>query len=96
MKGAIAIVENSVEVAQLRWFLLHPDLRGLGLGKRLLTLAVDFARHQGYQQIVLGTTNALSTAKTLYEAAGFTLARAEETLIWGQNVILEDYEMNLG
>jgi GNAT superfamily N-acetyltransferase len=95
MKGAIAIVENSPEVAQLRWFLLHPDLRGLGLGKRLLTLAVDFARQQQYQQIILGTTNALATAKTLYEAAGFTLVKAEETYIWGNNVILEDYQMDL-
>jgi GNAT superfamily N-acetyltransferase len=95
MKGAIAIVENTAEIAQLRWFLLHPDLRGLGLGKRLLTLAVDFARQQQYQQITLGTTNALATAKMLYEAAGFTLVKAEETFIWGKTVVLEDYQMDL-
>lgn len=91
VKGAIAIIERSAEEAQLRWFLLHPDLRGLGLGRRLLDLAIDFSRRQAYQQIILGTTSNLAVAKMLYEAAGFALINAEATHRWGQAVILEDY-----
>src|ERR1051326_8858033 len=34
--GCIAIVGVSDEVAQLRWYVVDPSARGLGLGKRLL------------------------------------------------------------
>lgn len=35
--GAIAIVHRAKESAQLRWFILHPAYRGLGLGRELMT-----------------------------------------------------------
>ena len=34
--GSVAIVEVSTEEAQLRWLLLHPDLRGQGIGRLLV------------------------------------------------------------
>ena len=34
--GSVAIVKFSEKEAQLRWLLLDPDVRGLGLGRRLL------------------------------------------------------------
>ena len=49
--GAIAIVGQSDQTAQLRWFLVDPDARGRGLGKRLLRDAVDFCRQRNYNEI---------------------------------------------
>jgi GNAT superfamily N-acetyltransferase len=95
IKGAIAIVERDEELAQLRWFLLHPPLRGLGLGKRLLNLAVDFCQKQGYQRIILGTATGLDAAKMLYEGAGFRKIAEEEKHIWGRKEILEDFMLEL-
>lgn len=95
IKGAIAIVEKSAELAHLRWFLLHPDLRGHGLGKRLLDLAINFCRQQGYAQIILGTAAELRKAKTIYELAGFKLINQETKNIWGKEETLEDYWMEL-
>src|SRR5476649_75059 len=37
--GCIGIIEISKDVAQLRWFLVAPNFRGKGLGKRLLSEA---------------------------------------------------------
>ena len=69
--GCVAIVEHTPAVAQLRWFLIDPDCRGLGLGKRLLSDAVDFCRQCGYQSVVLWTVSGLPAAAHLYHAAGF-------------------------
>src|SRR6202044_3188371 len=44
LAGCVAIVEASAEEAQLRWLLVDPEQRRLGLGTRLLTSAVAFAR----------------------------------------------------
>src|SRR6476619_3364894 len=42
--GSIAIASQSNETAQLRWFLVHPSARGMGLGSRLLDDALSFCR----------------------------------------------------
>ncbi|HPI99222.1 MAG TPA: bifunctional helix-turn-helix transcriptional regulator/GNAT family N-acetyltransferase, partial [Synergistales bacterium] len=34
--GSIAIVETDPDTAQLRWFLIEPEFRGMGLGKKLM------------------------------------------------------------
>src|SRR5690349_14047812 len=51
--GSIGIVEAAAGEAQLRWFLLHPDLRGRGLGRRLIEQALDFCRARGYALVYL-------------------------------------------
>ncbi|MEQ8462164.1 GNAT family N-acetyltransferase [Coleofasciculus sp. E1-EBD-02] len=43
--GSIAIVEASQENAQLRWLLLHPNLRGYGIGKTLVEAAIRFCQN---------------------------------------------------
>ena len=45
--GCIAIVAATQTTAQLRWFLVVPNARGAGLGKRLLTEAVRFSEESG-------------------------------------------------
>src|SRR5262249_55692030 len=78
--GCIAIVGVSEKEAQLRWFLVDPSVRGLGLGKRLLDEAVAFCEQSGYESVFLWTVRALTTAARLYSAAGF--ARVEEVPGW--------------
>lgn len=95
IKGAIAIVEKTAALAHLRWFLLHPELRGHGLGKRLLDLAVNFCRIQNYSQIILGTATELNKAKAMYEMAGFKQITRETKIIWGKEETLEEYLMEL-
>ena len=51
--GCIAIVRNSDEESQLRWFILRPDQRDKGLGKAFVADEVAFSRKMGYRKIIL-------------------------------------------
>ena len=93
--GAIAIVGQPDQTAQLRWFLVHPDARGRGLGKRLLTDAVDFCRQRNYKSVFLWTISELKTAAHLYRDAGFQLTEQNTHEIWGAVRTEEKYEFGL-
>jgi GNAT superfamily N-acetyltransferase len=88
-------VAASPAVAQLRWFLVDPSVRGAGLGKRLLNEAVAFSRTAGYETIVLWTVAALTAAARLYKSVGFERVEAERAKRWGVDVIEERYELSL-
>jgi len=93
--GVVAIVAASDEVAQLRWFLVDPEARGVGLGTTLLAQAVEFSRGCGYRSIVLWTVRALDAAARLYRAAGFARTEVKPGRHWGVDVIEEKYELSL-
>jgi GNAT superfamily N-acetyltransferase len=94
--GCVAIVGTSAEEAQLRWFLVAPEARGLGLGKRLLHEAVMFCRNRGYQSVFLWTVSALTAAAGLYRSVGFQRAEATPAQRWGVPVVEEKYVLRLG
>ena len=95
VRGSIAIVEAGPEQAQLRWFLLHPDLRGHGIGRWLVDEAISFCRKSDYASIFLGTVSALSAAAHLYLSAGFKVTEESTLTRWGSVVTEQRYELTL-
>lgn len=93
--GSIAIVEASTGQAQLRWFLLHPTLRGKGIGRHLMEEAVGFCRASGYLMIFLWTTSNLTAAARLYESFGFQITEETTHEAWGAMVTEQRYELYL-
>jgi GNAT superfamily N-acetyltransferase len=93
--GCIAIVAASLEDAQLRWFLVEPQSRGLGLGTRLLHEAIAFCKEHGYRRVLLWTVDALTAAARLYRNAGFQLLEERPGRCWGVDVIEQRYELLL-
>jgi ribosomal protein S18 acetylase RimI-like enzyme len=93
--GAIAIVHKAKESAQLRWFILHPAYRGLGLGRELMTYAVNFCRDKGYKRVFLWTFDELHAAIHLYRSFGFERTKRKTHLRWGRNLTEERYELDL-
>ncbi len=71
--GSIAIHADSERPgwAKLRWVLLEKKARGMGLGKRLMSTALRFARKAGYKGVHLLTVDDLADARRLYAAFGF-------------------------
>jgi GNAT superfamily N-acetyltransferase len=95
LMGCLAIVRVSDEEAQLRWFLLHPSLRGHGLGRRLLEQAIAFCRECGYRRVILWTVSHLQVAGHLYAAAGFRVVEEKTGRLWGQSVTEQRYLLEL-
>lgn len=93
--GAIAIVKHNDTIAQLRWFILHPDLRGEGIGRRLLEEAINFCETYGYKTVYLWTIDFLTAALKLYTSAGFKLTDTKTHHIWGRHLTEERYELTL-
>lgn len=92
MVGAIAIVEHTAEKAQLRWFILHPDYRGLGLGSRLMGKAMAYCREKGYRSVFLLTTKDQQTAIRMYEKARFQKVSEQDEDMWGKHLTELIYE----
>jgi N-acetylglutamate synthase-like GNAT family acetyltransferase len=93
--GSIAIVEAADNKAQLRWLLLHPDLRGRGIGRTLMEEALSFCRDSRYSLVFLWTVSALTDAAKLYQAAGFRLIEEETHELWGTTVTEQRYDLIL-
>ena len=89
--GCIAVVGTSEKEAQVRWFLVDPSARELGLGKRLLHEAVAFCERCGYESIFLWTVSALTAAARLYRSAGFQKVEEKPGKQWGVDVVEEKY-----
>jgi GNAT superfamily N-acetyltransferase len=69
--GSIALRDLGDGELELKRMYLRPDLRGRGLGRRLLATALDWARANGSRAIKLDTSERMVAARSLYEAHGF-------------------------
>ncbi len=93
--GSIAILGRTDNLCQLRWFLVHPDARGRGLGRTLLNKALTFAQEQGYQKVHLSTTQDQTLASAIYQKAGFALVEEKPVRMWGFDLVEQRYELVL-
>jgi DNA-binding MarR family transcriptional regulator/GNAT superfamily N-acetyltransferase len=93
--GAIVIVHRGRELAQLRWFILRPAYRGLGLGRKLMTCAVDFCRDKQFKKVFLWTFDELDAAIHLYRSFGFKRTETKTHRRWGRDLIEERYDLDL-
>jgi len=95
MVGSIGIVGESNSEAQLRWFIVHPAMRGHGLGRDLLDSALQFCRDRGLKSVFLWTVSGLDAAAHLYQSTGFHRTEQKTHRIWGKTITEERYDLSL-
>lgn len=90
------LLMNRGDAAQLRYFLIEPAYRRIGLGSKLMNLYMDFLRECGYKKSYLWTTHELSTAASLYKRHGFTLTEEKDSTSFGKPIREQRYDLVLG
>lgn len=90
--GSISGVGNENGDIHLRFFFLHEDARGMKLGKKLFTAAMDKCKEMGCSRIWFTTFNKLEVARSMYAKLGFTVTGYEKKEDIGDGVIEETWE----
>lgn len=93
--GSVFLVKKTDEIAKLRLLLVEPDARGLGIGSRLVAECIRFAQESGYRKITLWTHSNLTTARAIYERAGFQRIHEEPNDSFGQHLTSETWDLKL-
>jgi GNAT superfamily N-acetyltransferase len=93
MIGFLLLMHRAPDTAQLRYFLLDPAYRGIGLGKRLIQLYMEFYRSCGYKASYLWTTSELDAAASLYKRQGFRLVEEKPSDAFGKAVVEQKYQL---
>ena len=93
--GSVFLVRESDEVGRLRLLIVEPTARGLGIGKRLVSECIGFARAAGYRRMTLWTNDVLVAARQIYRQAGFRLVASSPECAFGPPTVAEDWELEL-
>ena len=91
--GSLFLMQRESSAAQLRYFLINPEYRGIGLGKKLMSLYMDFLYKTGYTTSYLWTINELYAAAALYKQYGFTLTEEKESTAFVKSVKEQRYDL---
>ncbi len=94
MVGFLLLMDRG-EAAQLRYFLIEPEYRGIGLGSKLLKLYMDFLSKCDYKKSYLWTTHELEVAASLYKRLGFKMTEEKESTTFGKPLKEQRYDLIL-
>ncbi|WP_298857659.1 GNAT family N-acetyltransferase [uncultured Sulfitobacter sp.] len=93
--GSIFCVRVDAQTAKLRLFQLSAQARGRGLGRRLLDVCTEFARVQGYRDMVLSTHRSHEAACALYLRNGWREVDERPVHHYGQPLVELDMMLTL-
>ena len=97
VQGSIIIdgIKADSEGAHLRWYIVSENIHGQGIGRQLISIAMDFCRKRHYKQVFLWTFAGLDAARHLYENSGFKLVHEQQGSQWGKTVTEQKYVCEL-
>jgi DNA-binding MarR family transcriptional regulator/GNAT superfamily N-acetyltransferase len=93
--GSVFLTAKSRTIAKLRLLYVEPSARGLGIGSRLVSECVRFARQAGYKKMVLWTQSELDAARHIYKKAGFRVVEKRRHHSFSKDLVAETWELSL-
>jgi peptidyl-dipeptidase Dcp len=93
--GFLLLMHRENNAAQLRYFILLPEYRGIGLGKKLMDLYMTWLKERNYHSSYLWTTNEQTAAAELYKRYGFKLVEEFDSTSFGKPLKEQRYELIL-
>ena len=93
--GFLLLMHRGEHEAQLRYFYLETEYRGIGLGGFLMRLFMDFLKEKNYESAYLWTTNEQSAAAALYERCGFRLTQEKESNAFEKTLTEQRFDLKL-
>ncbi len=93
--GSIAIVEQEPNMAQMRWLIVDPLARGLGVGRMLAEKAIAFSREENFDAVFLWTIDSLLPAIRMYKSLGFVLSESKTGEMGGVLLTEQRWELAL-
>lgn len=94
--GSLLLMHRENGSSQLRFFYIDREYRGVGLGKKLMELYMDFMKEKNYRSSYLWTFQGLDSAISLYTRYGFELTEEAITRTFGKEVNEQRYDIFLG
>ncbi|MEZ5818375.1 MAG: GNAT family N-acetyltransferase [Hyphomicrobiaceae bacterium] len=93
--SAFVVRTENPDIAKLRLVYVEPEMRGTGLGRRLVEDCMAFARAAGYRHMTLWTNDPLVAARGLYQRLGFVMTDAQPVTAFGHAMMSETWERAL-
>ena len=59
------------KIAEIQKYYIHKDIQGLGYGRQLYDVLMNYAIDQGYEKLYIETSDVLSKANEIYKHYGF-------------------------
>ena len=94
MIGFLSLVHRPENAAQLRFFFLLQDYRGMGLGSFLMEQFMAAYHELGYTSAYLWTTEEQLTATALYKKHGFQLTEEKPSDAFGKSLVEQRYVLD--
>lgn len=93
--GFLSLMHRGDASAQLRFFLLLPSYRGIGLGTKLMSALDARLRILRHKHCYLWTTDEQLEAARLYTRAGFVLTEEKASTAFGKPLKEQRYDLFL-
>jgi DNA-binding MarR family transcriptional regulator/GNAT superfamily N-acetyltransferase len=93
--GSVFVVKHTPTIAKLRLLYVEPSARGLGIGQRLVSECVRFARQAGYKTLTLWTQSNLDAARRIYKSQGFRITAKKRHHSFGHDLVAETWDLKL-